>query len=155
MKSIAVLALVLAISGTVSFAHAQSATTGTAQPGSRQAKVDTNGDGVIDRKEAAAHPKLAEHFDRMDKNKDGRIDASERPQHQGKGRGGQQGERRERVAKLDANGDGRFSREELAGRERMLQNFGTIDTNKDGFLSREEMRARHQGKGGMKRGEAR
>ncbi len=157
MKSTALLVLVLAVAGTVSFAYAQSATPGAAQPGGRQAKVDTNGDGVIDRKEAAAHPKLAEHFDLMDKNKDGRIDASERPQRHGKGQGqgGRQGERGEHMAKLDANGDGRFSRDELAGRERMLQNFGAIDTNKDGFLSREEMRAHHQGQRGMKRGEAR
>jgi EF hand len=127
---------------------------GEGAPGGRHAKIDANGDGAIDRTEAAAHSKLAENFDRLDKNKDGRIDASERPQRHGKGGGGK-GQKGERMAKFDTNGDGRFSRDELAGRERVLQNFNTIDANQDGFLTREEMRAHHQAQRGTKRGEAR
>lgn len=154
MKTIAPLAFALAMACTATLAFAQppgaAAQPGsTGQPGARHAKVDANGDGAIDRTEASAHPKLAEHFDRLDKDKNGRIDAGERPQREGKGRAagdrpGGKGQRGEAMAKLDANNDGRFSRDELAGRERALQNFAAIDANKDGFLTREEMRAHHQ-----------
>jgi hypothetical protein len=105
--------------------------------GAAMAKLDANADGAIDRSEAAKAPKLAEHFDRLDANKDGRITAEERPQHGGR----QQGGRGERMAAMDANGDGRFSRDELAGKERLLQKFSAIDGNRDGFLTREEMKA--------------
>ncbi len=40
------------------------------------ARLDTNGDGVIDRAEFRAQ--AAQRFDRMDTNKDGKIDAAER-----------------------------------------------------------------------------
>jgi Ca2+-binding EF-hand superfamily protein len=109
--------------------------------GDRMAQLDTNKDGVIDRSEAAKAPKFAEHFDKLDANKDGRITVEERPQRgmrDGKGGHG------DRMAQLDTNKDGRFSREELAGKERVLQNFAAIDSNQDGALSREEMQAHHK-----------
>jgi hypothetical protein len=109
--------------------------------GDRMAQLDTNKDGVIDRSEAAKAPKFAEHFDKLDANRDGRITAEERPQRgmrDGKGGHG------DRMAQLDTNKDGRFSREELAGKERVLQNFAAIDSNQDGALSREEMQAHHR-----------
>ena len=108
--------------------------------GGHMSKLDSNGDGVIDRSEAAANPRMAEHFDKLDANKDGRIAADERPQRgmrDGKG-GGQRGER---MAQLDTDKDGRFSRDEFAGKQRVLQNFDAIDGNGDGFLTREEMLA--------------
>lgn len=40
------------------------------------ARLDTNGDGVIDREEYRAQ--AAQRFDRMDTNKDGKVDAAER-----------------------------------------------------------------------------
>ncbi|MFZ5635272.1 MAG: calcium-binding protein [Pseudomonadota bacterium] len=113
------------------------------------AKLDANGDGAIDRSEAAKAPRLAERFDQLDKNKDGRIGADERPQRGGR-HGGKGGRGGERMAQLDKNGDGRFSRDELAGRERALQNFAAIDANKDGFLTREEMKAHHQAHRGQR-----
>ncbi len=142
MKSIALLAVGLAIACTAHLTFAQTPQPGAAKP-ARHAKVDTNGDGVIDRSEAAANPRMAGRFDTLDSNKDGRITADERPQRgmrDGKG-GGQRGER---MAQLDANKDGRFSREELAGNQRVTQNFGAIDTNADGALTREEMHAYHK-----------
>lgn len=136
MKPIAMLALALAIAGTAAAAFAQDPQPAASQP-ARHAKIDANGDGVIDRSEAAANPKMAEHFDRLDANKDGRITADERPQRGGKGG-------RERMQQLDTDNDGRFSREELAGKARALQNFTAIDSNNDGFLTREEMAAHHK-----------
>lgn len=111
--------------------------------GGAMARLDANADGVIDRGEAAKAPKFAEHFDRLDADKDGRISGDERPQRGGRREGGK-GARGERMARLDTNGDGRFSRDELAGRERALQNFAAIDADKDGFVTREEMKAYHQ-----------
>jgi hypothetical protein len=143
MKAIAIFALGLAIAATapVTFAQATQATQPAAGKPARHAKIDTNGDGVIDRSEAAANPKMAEHFDRLDANKDGRITADERPQRGGKGG-------RERMQQLDTNNDGRFSRDELAGKDRALQNFAAIDSDNDGFLTREEMAAQHKARRG-------
>jgi hypothetical protein len=142
MKPVATLTLGVAIACSAAVAFAQTPQPGAAKP-ARQAKVDSNGDGVIDRAEAAANPRMAQHFETLDANKDGRITADERPQRgmrEGKG-GGQRGQR---MAQLDTDKDGRFSRDELAGRQRALQNFATIDTNADGFLTREEMAAHHK-----------
>lgn len=103
--------------------------------GDRMAALDANRDGAIDRSEAAKAPKLAERFDQLDRNKDGRIGPEERPQRSGRhgGKGG--------MARIDRNGDGSLTRDELAGRERLLQDFDIVDDNRDGRLSREEMKA--------------
>ncbi len=45
--------------------------------GKRFQKLDTDGDGRISRAEAQAAPKLAEHFDAIDANKDGYITPDE------------------------------------------------------------------------------
>ena len=42
--------------------------------------LDRNHDGAIDRSEAAAHPRLAAHFDRMDRDGDGKIERGEQSQ---------------------------------------------------------------------------
>ena len=118
----------------------QDGTRGKAERGQRMAKIDTNGDGAIDRSEAAAHPRLAEHFDTMDKNGDGRIDASERPQWKKGGRGGHRGGMGH-VLKLDTDGDGRISKVEVAGNERFAARFDATDTNRDGYLVRSELMA--------------
>ena len=61
---------------------------GAAEPAAKPERgtkptLDVNGDGVIDRAEAAKFPRLAEKFDQLDKNGDGKLDASERPQRHG------------------------------------------------------------------------
>ena len=86
-----------------------------ATPAPRPAKLDTNGDGVIDRSEAAANPRLAAKFDELDKNKDGKLSRDELPrwQHGRRGHGG------ERWAALDVNKDGRISREEAKADPRL------------------------------------
>ncbi|MBL8263751.1 MAG: calcium-binding protein [Xanthomonadaceae bacterium] len=105
--------------------------------GARMAQLDTNKDGAIDRSEAAKAPKLLEHFDRLDANKDDRISAEERPQ---RGRhGGRRG-----GARLDTDGDKRVSRQEASVRPQLAERFTAIDDNNDGYLTREEFQAYRQ-----------
>lgn len=118
--------------------------------------LDVNGDGVIDRAEAAKSPRLAQHFDKFDRNGDGKLDAGERPQHRGDRRGkdhrGHGGPGRHGgIAALDRDGDGRISKAELeagTGRDgrphRLVEHFAAIDTNKDGHLVRGEVAAWHE-----------
>lgn len=56
-------------------------------------------------------------------------------------RGEQKGERpnpEEMFTKMDANKDGKLSKEEVKGP--LSEKFTEIDTNKDGFLSKEELK---------------
>lgn len=125
----------------------------------RKAVVDANHDGVIERSEAAAQPRLAQAFERLDRNHDGRITADERRMRHGmhagkRGHGG--------LERLDADHDGRISRAEFdagrARREARMQqrparesqsqrrplDFAAIDANRDGFIVRSELRAYHE-----------
>ena len=128
----------------------------TAQRGPK-ATLDANGDGAIDRAEAAAFPRLAQRFDRLDRNGDGRLAASERPQHRHGRHGGKGAQHRGQrghhdAARLDTDGDGRLSRAEVdaAGTIRgqrtnlLAQDFAQIDGNSDGYLVRGEIRAWHE-----------
>ena len=130
------------------------AQTTTAPDKPRRVQPDANGDGFIDRDEAAKLPRLAEKFDELDKNGDGRLDSSERPQRK---RG--HGDRHGGIERADADGDGRISRAELESAEAaragdggkpgghgrgLLGDFDAIDTNKDGHLVRGELRTWHE-----------
>ncbi|MFP7723664.1 EF-hand domain-containing protein [Lysobacter sp. A3-1-A15] len=121
---------------------------GKSERGHPIARIDSNGDGAIDRAEAAAHPRLAARFDTMDANGDGRIDASERPQWKkrghARGHGGYRGGGMGQVLKLDADGDGRISKLEAAGNERLAARFDAADRNQDGYLVRSELMASAQ-----------
>lgn len=138
-----------AVAAGAAFAAPQAQSTAAAsQP---RPKLDSNGDGVIDRAEAAAHPRLAERFDGLDTNQDGRLDASERPRGQGK-RGHRDGRHHDgrrhdgmgRVIAADADGDGRISRTEAAQLPKIAGAFDPIDRNRDGYLVRSELRSYHE-----------
>lgn len=112
-----------------------------------QERVDANGDGVIDRAEAARFPRLAARFDQIDVNKDGRLDAGERrAQHQRRNDGKRKGAHAGMHGmgkQMDTDGDGRISRAEAqAAAEQVNQRFDRKDTNKDGYLDRADMQAR-------------
>jgi hypothetical protein len=101
-----------------------------------RAKLDTNGDGVIDRAEAAKAPRLAAQFDTLDKNKDGKLSRDELPRWHGTRHGRGPGGRGEMMAKLDTNKDGRISREEAKADPRLAARFDQMDVNKDGYLDK-------------------
>lgn len=119
-------------------------------------QIDANGDGVIDRAEAARFPRLAARFDQLDRNGDGRLEASERPQRGAHGRHGRgHGKARHRgfggPERLDTNQDGRLSREEVAaarggrgGKNPLLEQFDAIDANRDAHIDRVELRNWHE-----------
>ncbi|MBL8829701.1 MAG: EF-hand domain-containing protein, partial [Planctomycetaceae bacterium] len=80
------------------------------------ARIDANGDGVIDEAELK---KMAEGFAQMAE------------------KGGEFMTRM--FEQADANKDGKLSKDEAP--ERMKENFDRIDRNGDGFVDRDELRA--------------
>jgi Ca2+-binding EF-hand superfamily protein len=139
------LASALAVASLATVALAQTRPAGDKAPRGHMAQLDANGDGAIDRAEAASMPRLAERFDQLDRNKDGRLDKSERPRH----RMGRHGGRHGGIARLDVDKDGRISRGEAAaagdrGKQKLLEQFSAIDADKDGYLVRGELRAYHE-----------
>lgn len=133
-KTLLMLAVLTALSAGTAFAATVPA--GDSQPAPR-AKLDANGDGVIDRNEAAQHPRLAGKFDELDKNKDGKLAKEEMPRRRDRG-GDKKGHGpREMMAKLDTDKDGRISRaESAAGEGKLASHFDKMDVNKDGFIDR-------------------
>lgn len=98
---------------------------------SHLAEADANGDGSITRDEFLAHPLAM--FARLDVNNDGVISAAERPQ--GPPHGGGHG------GGPDADNDGRLSRAEFDARGAAM--FDRLDANDDGRVTREEAAAAH------------
>lgn len=112
----------------------------------QRVQLDRNADGAIDRAEAATSPRLVEHFDRLDKDGDGRLSAAERPRHgdRGHGRGGKHGSYSgDRIVRMDRDKDGRLSRAEIGSTGRLASDFAAIDRNNDGHIVRAELRAWH------------
>jgi len=119
---------------------ALAATSAPAPAGKPQ--LDTNGDGVIDRQEAAAHPRLAAKFDALDTNKDGKLSREELPRGKGHGRHGRHGGGDTAWKALDTNKDGRISREEAKADPAFAARFSSLDVNGDGYIDREDHKAR-------------
>ena len=137
-KTLLTLAVLTALIAGSAFAATQS--DATAKP--QRANPDTDQDGAIDRAEAEAMPRLAERFDTLDKNQDGRLAKEEMP-----GRGhrlqGKRGGPHAMMAKLDTNTDGRISlAEATAGGGKFAERFERMDINKDGFVDRADHQQR-------------
>ncbi|HKP85076.1 MAG TPA: EF-hand domain-containing protein [Blastocatellia bacterium] len=101
------------------------------------AEMDKNKDKKLSRDEMPAQFP-AQAFDRVDTNKDGFVDEEEwnamRSRFGGPGGGGRFGESLTKY--LDANHDGKVSRDEFA---KMISLFDTLDQDHNGDLSQEEL----------------
>ncbi|MGA6149868.1 EF-hand domain-containing protein [Stenotrophomonas sp.] len=130
----------LMTTGATGLAVAADAPTPTGAPA--RATLDTNGDGFIDRTEAAKAPRLAAKFDTLDANKDGKLSREELPRWHGKRHGRGPGGRGDMLARLDTNKDGRISREEAKADPRLAARFDQTDVNKDGYLDKADRELR-------------
>lgn len=130
--------IVLAVLAALSSASAFAIDTPPSDGGQRGfSRLDTNGDGVIERAEAAKSPRLAQAFDKLDKNKDGKLSKDELPQRGDFRRGGH-----DFMAKLDTDKDGRISRDEAKAEPKFAARFDEMDVNKDGFVDKADFQAR-------------
>jgi Ca2+-binding EF-hand superfamily protein len=103
-------------------------------------KVDANDDGIVTREEAKPYPRLTEHFDEVDANKDGQLDTAEVNAHREKMRTEMRAKAEERWKAADKDGDGSLSRAEAeASMPHMAERFEKFDANGDGMVSRDEM----------------
>jgi Ca2+-binding EF-hand superfamily protein len=119
-----------------------------AASGERWAQIDRNNDDAIDRKEAEAHPALRDHFDRIDRDRSGRL---ERPevreawQLAQARRDARQSQRRAMQARfrwLDIDNDGTLTLTEIGdAAPKLSERFVAIDGNRDGRIGREEIRS--------------
>jgi len=120
---------------TAGAALAQSATAPEADAPPPPKPLDVNKDGVVDRSEAAAHPRLAARFDALDKDKDGKLDRSEMPRPP-QGWHGRRGGDGHPFARLDTDKDGRVSKAEAASDPKFAERFAQMDANQDGYVDR-------------------
>jgi Ca2+-binding EF-hand superfamily protein len=106
-------------------------------------KSDKNGDGFIDRDEAAGNKRLAEHFDEIDSNKDGKLSKDELKAHFAASHAKAHEKFEAKFKAADKDGDGTLSKEEAqaAKMPHIVKNFDAIDANKDGKVTPEELRA--------------
>jgi Ca2+-binding EF-hand superfamily protein len=143
MKQVAILAaLGLAAAATLTFAAPEGAS-----GAERFKKADVDGNGMLSRQEAAALPRIAEHFNEIDTNKDNQISAEELRAFHDKVRGQRGQKHGAMLKKLDTDGDGRISLQEAKAAPRLAEHFSAIDTNGDGFLSADELKAAREKSG--------
>jgi Ca2+-binding EF-hand superfamily protein len=110
-------------------------------------RFDKNKDGYLTKDEVP--PFLANNFEKIDRNGDGKLDRQEiallkevlRQRFGVEGKSSQEIENivNALLKQFDKNGDGKISKEEATG-PFIAKNFAKFDTNKDGFLNRAELR---------------
>ncbi|MFN7213745.1 MAG: EF-hand domain-containing protein [Lysobacteraceae bacterium] len=145
--TIPLLVALLALAGGTAFAQADGPRAGRGGGGERWAQLDRNNDGTIDRSEAEAHPKLLEHFERIDRDGDGRLsrqevrEARQLAQSRREARQSQSRAMQARFRWLDVDSDGTLTLAEIGeAAPKLSERFGAIDGNRDGRIGREEIR---------------
>lgn len=144
-KTLITVAVLAALASATAFAAVQSDAAPTPKP--ERTSLDVNGDGSIDKAEAAKSPRLSEKFDELDKNKDGKLGKEEMPRRGDRKHGRDGHGPREAMTRLDTDKDGRISRaESAAGEAKLASRFEQMDANKDGFIDRadHELRAKQR-----------
>ena len=111
-------------------------------------KADKNGDGMLDKEEAKATPRIAKNFDNIDADNSGTVSLAEIHASM-KEKGKEMHERgAEGFKAADKNGDGVLDREEAKATPRVAKNFDDIDADKSGTVTGKEikdyMKAHHQ-----------
>ena len=144
MKHVAILTAAALASAALIAVAAPEGQDGRGAMPQRLKQADTNGDGMIDRKEAEALPHLLKHFDEIDTNHDQKLSADELRAFHEKMHGAKGEHLGHMLKKLDTDGDGRISREEAKAAPRLAERFDAIDANKDGFITMDEIKAAHQ-----------
>lgn len=106
-------------------------------------KSDKNGDGFIDRNEAAGNKRLSEHFDEIDTNKDGKLSKDELKTHFAAYHAKSHEKFEAKFKAADKDGDGALSKDEAqaAKMPHIVKDFDAIDANKDGKVTPDELRA--------------
>jgi hypothetical protein len=109
-------------------------------PAADRPSVDANADGVITREEAQVYPRLSTHFDAADANRDGRLEGAEVEAGRESARREARAAIRERWTAADKDGDGAISQVEAnESMPRLATRFGEVDANGDGKISRDEI----------------
>jgi len=101
----------------------------------RTLRGDANNDGVVDRDEFRGKD---EHFDKIDADGDGQL-TKEECKAAKKARRGEHGKKR--FEKRDANSNGVIDRDEFGGKD---ERFAKMDTDGNGELTHEEIKAAHK-----------
>ena len=102
-------------------------------------RLDMDGSGSIIKSEAKGF--IAKYFDRIDANGDGKI-SEEELLHARENRGQKPKGGREGIIAADTDQNGAISIDEAtgAGLKKMVENFDRIDADGDGQISKEELR---------------
>jgi len=141
MKTILALTAV-ALASVTTIAVAQTAPAAGGHRGAfmeRLKAADTDGNGMLSEKEAAALPFIAKNFAAIDANHDGQVTVDELHAFM-KAHHGQFAKKG--FATLDANGDGKVTRDEFLAQA--AARFDKLDANKDGVLTPDELKAGHR-----------
>ncbi len=111
-------------------------------------QLDADEDGTLSAEEAAQSPELYEQFGDMDADQNGSLSRKEFAAKQGQNPSLQKAMAEFAFNKLDADGDGKLTAEELAKAPELYRFWSSLDRNGDGVISPEELAAAGLSSGG-------